>query len=106
MRDYVVKTETLRAAGGYNEDRSLFEDYELLLILARDHEFYCTGEYGTAYTEGGGLSLKNKDSQTMIQEEIILSELKRLDDKHRRRILRKRKLLLFKRKVRSAIWKS
>ncbi len=106
MRDYVVRTKTLRAAGGYNEARSLFEDYELLLILARDHEFYCTGEYGTAYTEGGGLSLENKDSQTRIQEEIILDELKRLDDKHRRKILRKRKLLLFRRKVRSIIWKS
>lgn len=106
MRDYVVKTETLRSAGGYNESRSLFEDYELLLVLARDHEFYCTGEYGTAYTEGGGLSLVNKEDQTRIQEEIIFRELERLDDRHKRRILRKRKLLLFRRKVRSLIWKN
>ena len=103
MRDYIVKTDTLRAAGGYNESRSLFEDYELLLKLARDHEFYCTGEYGTAYTEGGGLSGVNKEEQTRIQEEIIFAELGRLDDRHRRRILRKRKLLLFKRKIRSMI---
>lgn len=103
MRDYVIRTETLRAAGGYNENRSLFEDYELLLILARDHEFYCTGEYGTSYTEGAGLSAVAKDDQTKIQEEIIFAELERLDEKHKKKIIRRRKLLLLKRKIRSLI---
>lgn len=103
MRDYVLRTETLKAAGGYNEKRSLFEDYELLLILARDHEFYCTGEYGTAYTEGAGLSAVAKEDQTKIQEEIIFAELERLDDKHKKKIMRSRKLLLLKRKIRSLI---
>ncbi len=103
MRDYVIRTDTLRAVGGYNEKRSLFEDYELLLILARDHEFYCTGEYGTAYTEGAGLSAVSKEDQTRIQEEIILAELERLDDKHKKQIMRSRKFLLIKRKIRSLI---
>ena len=103
MRDYIVKTETLRAVGGYNEDRDLFEDYELLLKLAAGHEFYCTGELGTAYTEGAGLSSVNKEEQTRIQEEIINEELKKLDDRRRRNILFKRKILLFKRKVRNII---
>ena len=103
MRDYVVRTETLRKAGGYNEKRSLFEDYELLLILARDHEFYCTGEYGTAYTQGGGLSAAAQGDQEKIQKQIILAELERLDKKHRDKILRSRRLLLLKRKLRSII---
>ncbi len=103
MRDYVIRTETLKEAGGYNEKRSLFEDYELLLILARDHEFYCTGEYGTVYTEGAGLSAVDRNYQVKMQEEIIDSELKRLDDRHRKKILLNRKLLLLKRKIRSLI---
>ena len=103
MRDYVIRTDTLKAAGAYNEKRSLFDDYELLLILARDHEFYCTGEYGTAYTEGAGLSAEKKEDQTKIQEEIILAELERLDEKHKKKILRSRKFLLLKRKIRSLI---
>ena len=103
MRDYIVKTETLRNAGGYNEKRSLFEDYELLLKLARDHEFYCTGEFGTAFTEGAGLSALDKDGQTKIQEEIIFEELKNVDEKRRKRILFRRKLLLLRRRLRSIV---
>ena len=103
MRDYIIRTETLKNIGGYNENRSLFEDYELLLKLAKEHEFYCTGEFGTAYTEGGGLSSVDKQEQTRIQKEIIEGELKELDEKVRSRIIFRRKLLLFKRKLRNII---
>lgn len=103
MRDYVVRTETLKNAGGYNEERSLFEDYELLLKLARDHEFYCTGEFGTAYTEGAGLSAVDRNRQTEIQEEIIRKELKNMDTKQQKSILRSRKILSLKRKLRSIL---
>ncbi|MCR5410317.1 MAG: glycosyltransferase family 2 protein [Lachnospiraceae bacterium] len=103
MRDYIVSTETLRALGGYNEGRSLFEDYELLLKLARDHEFYCTGEFGTAYTEGGGLSQVDAKETDMIHDEIINKELERVDESTRRSILFRRKLLKIKRRIRSLI---
>ncbi len=100
MRDYIVRTDTLRAVGGYNEKRNLFEDYELLLFLARDHEFYCTGEFGTEYIEGSGLSAMNKEHQSEIQEEIINNELKRLEEGQKKKILKKRRLVLLKRKIR------
>ncbi len=103
MRDYIVRTDTLRNAGGYNEKRSLFEDYELLLILARDHEFYCTGEYGTAYTEGTGLSSADRKEQLSIQEEIIQNELQRLEKSRRNKILRSRSLLKLRRKIKELI---
>jgi len=49
MRDYCISTQVLRDVGGYNIERTLFEDWELLLKLSRQLEFYCTFEYGTAY---------------------------------------------------------
>ncbi|WP_051633852.1 glycosyltransferase family 2 protein [Bacillus sp. UNC41MFS5] len=49
MRDYCISTQVLRNVGGYNIERNLYEDWELLLKLSRQVEFYCTFEYGTAY---------------------------------------------------------
>ena len=103
MRDYIVRTETLAACGGYNEAHSLYEDYELLLVLARGHEFYCTGEYGTAYTEGQGLSSADKKEQEKVQEEIVSAELSRDDETHKRKILRSRRLRLLRRRLRNLI---
>ncbi len=103
MRDYVVKTDTLKKSGGYNERRSLYEDYELLLILARDHEFYCTGEYGTAYTEGQGLSAAGKSDQERIQQEIVSAELSGDSEKYKKRILRGRKIIQLKRKIKGIL---
>jgi glycosyltransferase involved in cell wall biosynthesis len=103
MRDYIVRTDTLTKAGGYNEAHSLYEDYELLLILARDHEFYCTGEFGTAYTEGGGLSTADRSLQERAQQEIVEAELSGDDDGHRMALLRKRKWRLLRRKIRNLI---
>ena len=103
MRDYVVKTETLRNAGGYNEAHSLYEDYELLLVLARDHEFYCTGEFGTAYREGAGLSSADMKMQQEAQEEIVKAELQQYAPGRRRIVAFRRKLMLLKRRIRSII---
>ena len=47
IKDYIVRTADIRAVGGYNEERLLLEDYEVLLKLSRDHRFYCTGQFGT-----------------------------------------------------------
>ncbi|WHY71988.1 glycosyltransferase family 2 protein [Fictibacillus enclensis] len=49
MRDYCLSTEIVRSVGGYNPNRNLYEDWELLLKLSSIVEFYCTFEYGTAY---------------------------------------------------------
>lgn len=103
MRDYIVRTDTLKKAGGYNEAHSLYEDYELLLVLARDHEFYCTGEYGTAYREGAGLSSADRHLQEQAQQEIVESELARDDAKHRRALLGRRKWRLLRRRIRNLI---
>lgn len=57
MRDYCVKADILRKIGGYREDRNLFEDWELLIKIARNTDFYCTMEYGPGYRLGqSGLS--------------------------------------------------
>ncbi|MBQ9360105.1 MAG: glycosyltransferase family 2 protein [Lachnospiraceae bacterium] len=103
MRDYVVRADTLRAVGGYNVRHSLYEDYELLLVLSRDHDFFCTGEYGTAYTEGAGLSSADLKIQQDAQQEIVLAELERDDERYRKKILRKRALRLFRRRIRNLI---
>lgn len=64
MRDYCVKRSSVMSLQGYNEDRSFFEDYELILKLARDHPFYCTGDYGTGYRDtSNGLSKKSYEDQ-------------------------------------------
>ncbi|MCR5746918.1 MAG: glycosyltransferase family 2 protein [Lachnospiraceae bacterium] len=103
MRDYIVRTATLKECGGYNEAHSLYEDYELLLVLARDHEFYCTGEFGTAYTEGQGLSSADKKEQARIQDEIVRAELSRDTVSYRMQIMLKRKFRLLRRKIRNLI---
>ncbi|CEG33840.1 glycosyltransferase family 2 protein [Peribacillus simplex] len=57
MRDYCISTQVLRNVGGYNFERNLYEDWELLLKLSRQVNFYCTFEYGTAYRSSiNGLS--------------------------------------------------
>lgn len=48
-RDYCIRTELIRKAGGYREDMSLYEDYELTLRLSKKTEFYDTNKNGTAY---------------------------------------------------------
>lgn len=56
-RDICIKKELLCEVGGYREDMSLYEDYELILRLSKDIEFYSTNEIGTSYRiKEGGLS--------------------------------------------------
>ncbi len=63
MRDYCVKTSILREIGGYIPEHTLFEDYELILKIAKKYEFYYTGDTGTAYRNSiNGLS-KAKSAQ-------------------------------------------
>lgn len=56
-RDYCVKKSIISELGGYNEERNLYEDLELLIKIAEKHSFYCTYETGTVYRQAtGGLS--------------------------------------------------
>ena len=77
MRDYIVRTDTLRSVGGYDESHSLFEDYELLLKLSKKVKFYCTGQYGTGYREGNGISKRSRRDHDRIREEMIRRELEK-----------------------------
>lgn len=83
MRDYCIKTDILKLLGGYNENNTLFEDYELLLKIAKEYHFYYTGEIGTAYRNSiDGLSkrpqkilisTKNKIAYTQICKEKLIN---------------------------------
>lgn len=56
-RDYCIRTDLLRQAGGYRDDMSLYEDYELTLRISKKIEFYDTGQNGTGYRiKNNGLS--------------------------------------------------
>ncbi|MBO4374695.1 MAG: glycosyltransferase [Lachnospiraceae bacterium] len=75
MRDYIIKAELLRNAGGYAEGHSLFEDYELLLKLSARYRFFCTGCFGTGYREGNGISKERENEHDRIINEMIKAEL-------------------------------
>lgn len=75
MRDYIVRCDALKNAGGYDENHSLFEDYELLLKLSEKHRFYCTGRFGTAYREGNGISKRRQQDHERIRNEMMEAEL-------------------------------
>ena len=71
-RDYCVKRKNLLEVGGYNEDRNLYEDLELIIKLAQKYPFFCTQEWGTAYRSvPDGLSSRKKKTQKRVREEIF-----------------------------------
>lgn len=76
FRDYCCKKAILEECGLYNEDSSLFEDYELLLKLAKFHDVYCTYTFGTVYRDSlNGLSKKTPRVLTKTKNRIINSEI-------------------------------
>lgn len=75
-RDYCVRKDFLLNVGGYNEDRNLYEDLELMLKLAEKYEYRCTGEFGTAYRQTlNGLSKKSKEEHLRSKKEIFENQL-------------------------------
>ncbi|HAV90641.1 MAG TPA: hypothetical protein DCW44_05160 [Eubacterium sp.] len=77
MRDYCVQTDLIRQIGGYNENKSFFEDYEVIVKLARKSKFYCTKEYGTAYrVSENGLSKRPYDEQLRAINSIACNEIR------------------------------
>lgn len=77
MRDYCVKTDILREIGGYNVENSLFEDYELILKIAKNYEFYYTEVTGTAYRDSvAGLSKKPYKVLLDAKNRVINNQLR------------------------------
>lgn len=76
MRDYCVSKGIIEKIGGYNEDNALFEDFELILKIAREIMFIYTGETGTGYRDSlSGLSKKSPELLRNKKNEIILNQL-------------------------------
>lgn len=71
-RDYCVKKSIISKLGGYNEDRNLYEDLELLIKIAEKHSFYCTYETGTVYRQVvGGLSSQKAEAHKEARNAIF-----------------------------------
>lgn len=79
MRDFLIPKVYLNNIY-FDEKLNLFEDYLFLINLSRDHMFYCTFEYGTAYRiKEFGLSKKPKDIVVNTKRKIRKEALKELN---------------------------
>ena len=59
-RDFIMLKKQYIEAGGYDQDIKLYEDWDLVIRLARKNEFYYTNTEGTGYrVHGQGLSSVN-----------------------------------------------
>jgi phage anti-repressor protein len=100
MRDYCVKTQILRDIGGYNVENSLFEDYELILKIAKSISFYYTDSTGTAYRNSViGLSKKPREILVKKKNEIINKQIKSEPLKKRIKIKCERSVISFLKKI-------
>ena len=78
MRDYIAETGVLRSVGGYNTERNLFEDYELLLKLSKKCRFIYSGGLGTAYRNSQiGLSKRPLSELEAEKKKVIFEEIRR-----------------------------
>ena len=78
-KDYCIKKSILVQLGGYNEQRDLYEDFELLLKLAKEHPFLCTYEEGSAYRQvQDGLSKRVASEHKKARQEIFLNSIESL----------------------------
>lgn len=75
-RDYCIKKEKIEELKGYNEKRSLYEDYELTLRLSKHTDFIYTGENGTAYRlKKNGLSDQSRRESIRVFEKIFEEQI-------------------------------
>lgn len=83
QRDYLLPKKYLIEAGGYNENESYYEDYDLLLRLTSRHPMYYTEEDGTAYRYIiSGLSStqrRNDGAQFRVPQKIRFRYMGRLN---------------------------
>lgn len=86
MRDCCFPKAVAEDTGLYNEQLSLYEDYDLLIRIAKRVPFYCTFEYGTAYRQKNfGLSQRPTEECENAKNSIIekyYSELSFFDFKY------------------------
>ncbi len=75
IRDYIARTEDLRKLGGYNEERTILADYELLLKLSGMRKFYCTGQFGTGRRRSVPIAKGDDGYRENIRKEIVKNEL-------------------------------
>lgn len=74
MRDCCYPRAAILDAGLYDEASCLFEDYDVLIRLAKRLPFYCTFEYGTAYRQKGyGLS-KRSDEEVAAAKSLSIEK--------------------------------
>ncbi len=100
MRDYCLKTDILKEFGGYAPSHVLFEDYEVVLKIAKHHEFYYTGEYGTAYRNSvNGLSKKSPKYARAVKNEIAVAQIKTEPFWRRTKLRMKRGFIQFLKKI-------
>ncbi len=72
MRDCCFPREVAINVGLYDENSSLYEDYDLLIRLSKELNFYCTFEYGTAYRQKNfGLSQRPVEECIRVKTAII-----------------------------------
>ncbi|MBR5321480.1 MAG: glycosyltransferase family 2 protein [Clostridia bacterium] len=87
MRDCCFPRQAVIDAGLYDEQSSLYEDYDLLIRLAKIIPFYCTFEYGTAYRQKNfGLSQRPIEECIKAKETIIKKYFSELSVMHLLRI--------------------
>ena len=101
MRDYCIKTELVRSAGGYTIGNSLYEDFELTVKIAENTPFYYTGEYGTAYRDSiSGLSHKPYNVLVKAKNDIIGKQIESSPFLFRLEIKLKRKIIGLLKRIR------
>ena len=87
MRDCCFPREAVIEAGLYDEQSSLYEDYDLLIRLAKKIPFYCTFEYGTAYRQKNfGLSQRPVEECIKVKNSIIEKYFSELTTVHLLRV--------------------
>lgn len=102
MRDYCISTQILHNIGGYNSSRNLYEDWEVLLKLSREIEFYCTFEYGTAYRQSiNGLSKRPKSILKEKKYEIFCEEIQDINGWEKNEILFSKKIVDIKHEIKT-----
>jgi glycosyltransferase involved in cell wall biosynthesis len=77
IRDYILERRKFFEIGGYQQNLSLFEDYDFLIRLCENSCFVHSGCIGTAYRQiSGGLSDKKKEHLLQTKKDICSQYLR------------------------------
>jgi len=71
-RDYIVAIDAYFAAGQYDRQFNLYEDWDLKIRVAKKYDFYYTGIHGTGYRKhGNGLSNISTEKNIRILKKVF-----------------------------------